>query len=474
MRERTLAAAFVAASATAALADDLQVPREYHLIELAADAAKPGDRIVVTGGRYGNVQIRRSDVTIVGRGATLASNVWIDGSRVTLSGFRIEASGRRDVGVIVTGDDVVVADNRFVGGDPALSTPVMVKTGTGTRIEGNRFSASGIFVSRADGVVVRSNRVRAGKIRIYSDDATVESNTGPLIEMGGREIVARGNHAGEIRTSQDGGTLEDNVVTGTLAVQGSGNSITGNRLDGGGIQVTGDDTSIRRNSVRRSRSGVVVFGERADVGENVIELAASGRQRDFVGVSVRGEGPGSAIVGNRVDHAYGNGIEVRFRGSIVANNVVHGTGPSASISVDGSENQVSGNEVSHTNGAAGVSRGIEIRGGRNEVGGNSVSGDFTEGIAIDEGAGNIVTDDEVSGARRSGIVVAATAPATDVSLCTVSACRVGLTNRNADTALRGSTLQGNRSADILDVAGFRVFDGNAVDVISHDERILSR
>src|SRR5262245_66651222 len=107
----SLSAFVVAVPAAAAFADDLAVPRQYPTIEEALAAAQPGDRVLVRGGAFDNVQIRKGGVSVVAKGTTIRGYLWIDASNVSASGFRLE----RGAHVVITGDDVTLSGTKSGG-----------------------------------------------------------------------------------------------------------------------------------------------------------------------------------------------------------------------------------------------------------------------------------------------------------------------------------------------------------------------
>src|SRR5262245_222957 len=103
--------AFGVALSAAAMADDLAVPRAYRTIEDAMAAASPGARVLVRGGKFQNVHIKKGNVEIVAKGTTVEGYVWIDASNVSVSGLRLGRDGR----IVITGDDVTVTGTKATG-----------------------------------------------------------------------------------------------------------------------------------------------------------------------------------------------------------------------------------------------------------------------------------------------------------------------------------------------------------------------
>ena len=71
--------------AAPAAAADLKVPRKFRTIQAAVDAARPGDRVVVTRGKYfEDVVVETDGVVLTGRRAILQGTVVVNGDGVTV------------------------------------------------------------------------------------------------------------------------------------------------------------------------------------------------------------------------------------------------------------------------------------------------------------------------------------------------------------------------------------------------------
>ncbi len=159
----------------------------YTHLEDALQAAQPGDTLIVHGGQYGAIHIRKP-LTLIGRDRPILNAskhgtvVIIDAPSVTLSGFRIENSG-----ISLDYEDAGIAINA-----------------PHARIENNilKNTLFGIFLRRADSTIIRNNIVegyasfdvprRGDIIRIwYSNYVTLENNH---IRHGRDVIIWFANH----------------------------------------------------------------------------------------------------------------------------------------------------------------------------------------------------------------------------------------------------------------------------------------
>jgi hypothetical protein len=471
MGTRTLlaACALCAAAPTAAFAEDLVVPRQHDTI----DAAQPGDRIVVQGGTHWDLQVHRDDVTIVGRRATLAGQVDVYGSNVTLRGFALERMSY----VTLQGDDVA-----FVGNRPknARARYYVAAVGDRALVADNRLTAGG-WIHAADGAdaTIRGNRLRRD-FEIGSTNAlrlVVEGNRANSLLLEGADVVARGNKTLFVETHGDGALVEDNATTRGVGANGDGATIRGNRSRWG-VVVNGDDAVVSGNSIQGGMFGVVIHGNGAQISDNDLEVGAlnpaddQGGWANCPGIVVESRQPGTVIVDNHVTHMSGTGLTFTGSGAVISDNVLHGIGSMTSIGVHGGGNAVSGNEIVHTGRETPNGIGIEVSGDANAILDNRVVGTAADGILVVQGTGNTLAGDVLERTHGCGILIDGAASDTSVADCTVTGCSLGLVNSSADTTVEGSTLQGNRWADLLDLGAATLLDGNVVGKTSRDSLLL--
>jgi nitrous oxidase accessory protein NosD len=460
----------IAATTTLARADDLLVPRQFATIEAAEATAQAGDRIVVKGGTHANVEIRRGGVSIVGRGATLAGYVFIDGSDVTLQGFRMKSGAV----VVVTGTGVRVTGNRPAGN---AAYGVWVHDGARAVIDGNRMRGGVLQVTGAADAAIRSNRAPKAALRLGGSGALAESNVVATVEVGGTGVVVRGNRCDTISGASDACVVAGNRVAAGIDLSGDSVTATGNQL-GSGVQVIGDDAVISGNRVAQGTFGVAVTGNRPTITGNVMNVGSMIVRLDPAigdvyrtecpGVVVVSDEPGGVVSDNDITHTRGTGIVLATDGATVEGNTVHGVSSSTSLAVNGSGNTVADNTIFQTGSELQGGAGVAISGDANSVESNRITGTATEGIIVLAGTGNELTLNVMDRTHGCGVLLTADATDTVVAGCTVKGCDLGLVNLGTDTSATGSTFTGNKWADVLDLTGFESFLSNQFGSLSHD------
>jgi hypothetical protein len=488
--------AFVLVSSAAALADDLAVPRQYRTIEDALAAAAPGDRVVVRGGTFENVQVKKGGVSIVAKGTTVQGYLWIDASNVSVSGFRIGRNGH----VVITGDDVTVTGTKAIGRG---RQGITVQGGRRARIERTKLTSGDIEVLLGTGAVISDNRLKDGAILTAENGVWIESNTVELINASGDGTSIIGNQCRVVASSGDdcdvsGNQAETSVsiagdrvtvqgneqtrgeaashrVAPSFFVQGDGALVLDNKLTNAGLFVSGDDAVIAENAVVDTHVGLAVVGERFTVAGNTLEVAG------IPSFNPEGDGPTNnpalrvlaleegAVMDNTVIHRASPGMEIDGAGVTISGNDLEGIAAATSILVNGDGNSVLGNQITHEEADRGLGDGIAIVGDGNAVRDNSIDGVPLDAILVWSGTANVVEGNDVAAVPGCGIVVACRASGTTISDCTVSACRFGIVNEGGSTSLTDTSMEGNQVADILDLSsGFSVFDGNSYTTLSRD------
>jgi hypothetical protein len=479
-----------------ALAGDLRVPSQYKTIGAASDAAREGDRIVVTGGVHEYVTLKRRGVSIVGRGgAKIVGTAYVTGDRVTVSGFAF-----KEALLYVSGEDASIVGNRFSG--PGVYVDA---TALRARVQGNRFSSGRIDVDGPD-AVVRGNHLRGAPLSTGGRGARIEDNRlsgRQLIYARGADVVIRGNVAREVAAeAADGAVVESNKTT-SLLVLGDGVTVRDNTVSGWGfgvstpgLQVAGDDAAVVGNDVRDSSNGIEVTGANAKILENEVEVSSrdtstrdcpsmgtqpnssfgiqwnSDRPVTAVGEAPVRARPGGKVERNRVNHARARGVSVVAVGASVRGNVLHGATSSTSISITGSSNEIVENHVAQSGGAGNGGAGIDVLGDANVIRENRVDGVASDGILVAGGVGNVVENDVLSGNRGSGIFICGPASGTIVDGCEVRGSALGVVNLGGATSLVDTTAKGNGPADLLDVGGLSLDEGNALGRLSRDALLV--
>lgn len=454
-------AALIAAGASIARAGDIFVPRDHASIGDAMAAAQAGDRIVVVGGRHTDVVVDKDDVTLEGRGATLAGETWITGVGVKVSRFRFASEGR----VTIMGNDAVFDHNAV-----ARHTLVAVQGSERARLERNSLAPAGILIRWGDDVVVRRNRFpRSGELISEGSDTLIEANRIGTAVTRGTGAILRSNRILNGSSTGDGVSLVGNSAR-NLGVRGRDAVVRGNRARS--LGVFGDDATVTDNLVGRSTVGILVTGSRVSVTGNSVTAgslfpsADNGAVPNCPGIQVDATEPGGVVQDNDVTHISGTGIVIHADGVTVADNTVNGVSSLTSITIVGDGNVVSGNVTTQTQDSSGD--GIDVTGDANVLTGNHVVDAAVDAIVV-SGDGNSVTGAVVENAGSCGILVTADATATVVGDCTVSGCSLGVANLSSGTSLTGTTISDSSLADVLDLGAFTTFEDNVYGTLSHDE-----
>jgi hypothetical protein len=431
---------FVVSSA-AALADDIYVPRDHGTIEEALAAAAPGDRVIVLGGKYENVIVTRGDIEIIAKGAMIRDTLEIAGSRVSVSGFRLD----RRADVLITGDDVTLTGIKASGG--YYWHNIMVDGGRRATIAGNKLSQGIIQVPHGADATITGNRLKSGTIDTSDVGAAILSNSVPTIDVSGDQASVLDNRCRSLGLSGDSCDVANNRVLKELGIHGDSALATGNVVFGS-ISVHADDVTIAGNDVTIAGTGVAA-------------------------IEVRGGSRGT-ITGNVITHRGGFGIEGRWRsdGLTIIGNDIHGFASRTSIAIGGDGITIANNTIVQTDAADGKGNGIEISGDANVVTGNDIGAVTRDAIVVVSGTGTVVSDERIDAAPGCGLVVTCRASGTIVAGCSVSGCVFGIVNDGTATSVTDTTTQDNRSADILDLSdGFSTFEDNAYTTISHDPQL---
>lgn len=483
--------AFVLVASSAAFAGDLAVPRDYRTIEDALAVAAPGDRVVVRGGKFENVLVKKGNVSIVAKGTTVVGYVWIDGSNVSMSGMRLGSHGR----IVVTGDDVTVTGTKATGrGQRAIS----VQGGRRAHLEGNKLASGDIEVLRGSDAQIVGNKLKDGTvIASGSVGVDIESNVAPGISVTGAEVSLLDNRCGDLQADANSCDVANNVVSGQISVTGDAASLQGNdvkgwvhvrgddaaladnSLVGGGIDVTGDRASIVANTVDQSPLGIGVHGNDFTIAINDVTAYASlmhdGQSAaGFAfcpGIASTGtDTGGGTITDNTVTHYNGVGISVASSNVAVTGNDVHGVSSNTSITIVGAQNTIADNSVAQTSVGQGTGDGIDVRGDGNTLSGNDIGVVAQDAILVMSGAGNVITSNTIDSAPGCGVVLTCRSTGTVISDCVVNGCGLGVVNDGVSTSMTGTTSQANDFADILDLStGFGTFENNTYTTISHDQ-----
>jgi len=478
-------------------------------LQARIDRARPGDRILVRGGRHDAVRIpaTKTGLVLVGVHARL-EGVVVEASGVRVEGFRFP-KGR----LVVLGEAATIEGNTFAG-DPRsmVATTFGASGATGPRLaadiraDGATFSNNAVDSSM---VLVASNRARivgtrGGQVRITGrgvefrrnstglvdvrgDDFVAEDNdsvqygwTGGFLVRGDRAVLRRNATGAGIDVVGDGATVEDNPFSsGTIIVAGDGALVRANRIEQAAqIAVAGDGAVVTGNTLLVAAPGIQVKGSGFEVSDNVVEvdLAEHCLSRDSsysYGIRVTATGPGATVERNRVAGNRLRGIHVVGEGVTVRANQITEWHDSNGIVVDGRSNTIVENVLQHqtvsgasqTTPAPATGESITVVGDENVVASNEITGSLGVGIVVDFGSSNVLESNTIDGGRISGIQVSASTSGTEIQSNTVTGCQAGIVNDGSGTTLANSTVTGSEGIDIVDHGNFAVFVGNVFDTI---------
>lgn len=496
-----LAALLVISAATAEAA-----PRRGRL-QARIDRARPGDRIVVRGGRYEAVTIpaTKTGLALVGVGARIEGAV-VEASGVRIEGFRFP-KGR----LVVRGEDATIEGNAFAGDPRSMIATSWGASGSNgphlaadIRADGATFSNNTVDDSM---VLVASNRARiagtrGGQMRVTGDGVDFRGNVTNFVDVRGDDFVAEDNDSreygsmGGIRVTGDRATIRRNATGAGFVVEGAGSTIEDNPVSAGWIIVAGDASLVRANRIEQGAQvvvtgdaavvtgntllvaspGIRVYGSGFEVSDNVVEvdLAEHCLIRDMnYGIAVTTDVPGGTVERNRVEGNRVRGIHVTGEGVTVRANVVAEWHDSNGILVEGGSNTIVANVIEHTTvsgapqtaPAPATGEAITIAGDGNLVSTNEITGSLGVGILVDAGRSNVIETNTVAGGRISGIQVSASTTGTEIVSNTVTGCEAGIVNEGTGTTLEDSTVTGSEGIDIVDRGPFAVFTGNVFDTI---------
>lgn len=333
---------------------------------------------------------------IVINAANVSDGLELAGDGIEVRGLVIRNAP--DDGILITGDDNVVAGNRIgtdADGESARGNR------TGVHVDGGRRNTIG-GPDAADRNVISGNLV-----------AEVE------LEVGNGNIV-QGNRIGTdaagtaglgaiygVLVESDHNRVEDNLVadeTAGVSVRGAGNVVRGNLVGTDatgrsalpnwvGIGVRGGDSNhIEGNLLSGNTSAGLLF--LADTGN-----AATGN--DAVGNTI-GLGSSGAALPNGTGVLISASDENTLTGNAIAGNLSDGV----RIEFEGAdENRLEGNKIGLP-GLGNGDSGVEIDGGeRNHVGdpGNTIAFNGSDGVAVLDGSGNAIRRNSIHDNHGLGI-----------------------------------------------------------------------
>jgi hypothetical protein len=348
-----LAALVCLGASAAAFAADRNVPKQYPTIQAAADAAQPGDRVVVGPGTYAeSVTMSKSSVAFVGKkavwqGLTAANGhrdcLTVTGDGISVTGFTFRNGNRH---LTITGNHATVsgctsrgARTQFLllSGDDALVTKCRV---VGTTMDAIETTGARHVISRTTVDACRDTAIRhnfTGEKFLVSRCTVRACVGGPAIYAGGQfarvertSVLHCANTAIYIYGPQS--SADHNVVVGTPATA---------------IQATGDGFKITGNSVTGCESAFAAITGRDDGTAGIAEIVSDNVVTDCVGSAFSFVTKDATYQRNRVERCGSAGTEgFLIRGTSSGNLVDANTVIDcyvAGFSVDGTDEHLTGN-----------------------------------------------------------------------------------------------------------------------------------
>ncbi|MEN8149663.1 MAG: right-handed parallel beta-helix repeat-containing protein [Planctomycetota bacterium] len=429
-----LVAVVLAAPATAAT---LKVPKDYETIQAAADAAEPGDKIVVSKGTYHEiVVVAKSDIQFIGKKA-----VW-DGIIDGLYGTCLNA----------TGDDIVVQGFRFRHGEDQVYI-------TGHRAVITKCT----FINSGDNPVqVTGDDARVEKCTMTGMDNDAVNITGPGALVSKNKIGNGGD--GGIYVSGDDAVVAGNQVNvieddDAIYVSGDRARVEKNtcwNADGSGVEVSGEDAFVARNKISYTYDeGIDISGDGATVDRNVV-LGSEGR-----GIYVSGDD--FTVTGNKVSHCiddedgiYVNGSATGEGTAVVERNKVQDVVEDA-FNISGDGIRIIGN-VALRSGSE-DDAGFYVSGSNNFLSGNKAIDIDSDGFQI-RGDDNVIEKCVAQGCTDDGFEVGSEYVGNRIEGCTAKANDgEGIENFGFKTVVTGSKFSGNR-LDVTSDGYYDEFTGN--------------
>lgn len=454
-----LALAVIAALADPAAAATLDVGRgkKYATIAEAVAAAAPGDRVVISRGRYlESVAVATPRVQIVAKPGV----VWLPGTVNTAClTFQAAAEDSSVTGVTFRGrgDGVVVEAPRVTVQKCTFraSSSGVRSTSDGTKVLRSKFHLCWTAVEvRGDDAVVDQlvvNHTSSNCVGIDGDGAVVT------------RVVARG--------SADDNAID--IYGNRARVEDCKAFATWNSC----VYVHGDDAVVRRCTALDilSDTGFSIYGNRALVEGCTSDGCArygvfvSGADARVIGNrisncaddGVRIDGASFEVRGNRVvDLADGSGVFATdntgsaTKASVIADNDLRNCS-SNGIEIYGDGIRVTGNTVRDA-----LQRGIQIYGSNHVIEDDDVTTVGYHGIDV-EGTGVVVRRCRVTDAGQDGVRVGATGAVIESCVITDAALD-GLDVRAESATFRSCRITGNRQDVAATGTGFLTDDGGNV------------
>ena len=300
-----------------------KVPDVYATIQLAVNAADPGDTIEVSADvYYENVYVEKS-LTFIGQdkyttivdGGGTGHVFWLMTSGVAISGFTLRNGNYCGVKADMSGDHFIT-DNILVNNDYGI---YLYQTPSNSTVVGNTLHGNSMFGIKLGGSSnnnVSNNYISDSTYGVKVDDTSeynsIEGNTisetsyGIDVSYSSNNDVDQNNVSGKIigiysRYSDDVNIRNNTILEcgrGIRLYQTSNNLVLGNTMvqNGQGIQlVYGSSNTVDSNLASNNDWGITTFD--AD-GNNIIQNTAS--YNDYCGIDLTTSSTGNTIALNNI------------------------------------------------------------------------------------------------------------------------------------------------------------------------------
>ncbi len=338
--------------------------------------------------------------TIVINGTNVARGLDIGGDGIEVRGLVVRDA--QTAGIFVEGSDNVVAGS-YVGlnaagvtGNPNGQYGVHIDGG-----QNNRVGGPGV----EDRNVIASNPLA----EVYVDGGNSQRIEGNYLGLDETGTVGIGGGTGVLLDTSLN-TVEDNVVAYELA----------------GVQIEGNDNTVRANKLGTNVDGTVAFGNFQGVNvhggdRNLIEdNLASGNL--FSGVQLVADGADTADENTVQDNVIGidaagaampnlTGVTVNLaNANTLKDNLIAGNSGHGVHILDADDNRLEGNTIGLLDlGNRGSGVRIDAGGDQNHVGdpGNTIAYNHVDGVTVADGAGNAIRKNSIHDNGALGIDLAA-------------------------------------------------------------------
>jgi parallel beta-helix repeat protein len=390
---------------------------QYATIGAALTAAKANDTIDVYPGTYSEqLTIAKSGIKLVARPTTPTSNDVI----LADPGVSTVTVGATNIGgalIDITTSKVKVTGFTIDGtsNDPNLFDDVRVRNGGSATISNNTIlgPTNPSDANFGLGVQVGTNRLSgapgAGTARIEDNNVSNYLGAGVLVDGGGAAATVLNNVITGRGDANDGLTQYGVQVSRGASARASSNTITANTAAGNSagiyfFQVGGKDNIAGKNTVDTNAFGILVeqssgtWGAHTRVVDNTVTNSTG-----FAGIDVK-QSDRTEVEDNSVSHSANNGIALGFSSNVQVEGNRSFRNFSDGIYVfQGAGNLILDNDsFGNTGGANGV---FLEQSTRNWVIDNTTWGNDLNGIKVLGGSGNVIGLGDSHGNAQDGVLL---------------------------------------------------------------------